>query len=110
MTTFTTKIDEIKVIPTDAKFGLKEVVFIVSFTVTGVDGQFKNSVSRGIGLGAPDPANFTPLDQITNEQMLSFVNGALAPDDMRVIQNEINEAIEQQKNPQAQPFVIPWNK
>ena len=83
MTTFSTKIDQIKVMPQDPKFGLQNVVYVVSFTVTGVDGEYKHSVSREIGLGAPDPANFTPLDQLSTDQLLSFMNASRAPDDMR---------------------------
>jgi hypothetical protein len=108
MTTFTTKILNIKVLPEDPKLGLQNVVFLIFFTVEGVDGEFKHSVLRQIGLGSANPANFTPIDQLTTEQLLAFMTSALAPDDMRCIQNEINDAIELQKTPGQQPVVMDW--
>jgi len=110
MTTFTTKILNIKVLPQDPKLGLQNVVFLIFFTVEGVDGEFKHSVSRHIGIGPADPANFTPIDQLTTHQLLAFMTAAMAADDMRCIENEINDAIEIQKNPQLKPTVIQWNK
>jgi hypothetical protein len=108
MTTFTTKILNVKVLPQDPKLGLQNVVFLIGFMVEGVDGEFKHSVARNIGIGPADLANFTPIDQLTTEQLLAFMTTALAPDDMRCIENEINNAIESQKNPRQQPVVIDW--
>lgn len=110
MTSFVTKIQELKVIPQDQKLGLQNVVYAVKFTVTGTDGNYSHSVSAEIGIGQADPQSFTPLDNLTEQQVLQFIQNALAKDDMQVIQNEINEAIEQQKNPQSKPIVVPWNK
>lgn len=108
MTTFTTNILEIKALPQDPKLGLQNVVFLIKFIVEGVDGEFKHSVSRHIGIGPADPANFTPIEQLTTNQLMTFMNAALAADDMRCIENEINDAIEIQKNPSQQPVVIDW--
>jgi hypothetical protein len=108
MTTFTTKIFEIKAFPQDPKLGLQNVVFLIGFEVEGVDGEFKHSVARHIGIGPADPTSFTPIDQLTTEQLLSFMNAALAPDDMRCIENEINDAIQAKKTPSQEPIVIDW--
>ncbi len=108
MTTFTTKILEIKALPQDPKLGLQNVVFLIGFMVEGVDGEFKHSVARNIGIGPADPANFTPIDQLTTDQLMTFMNAALAPDDIRCIENEINEAIEAKKSPNKEPIVIDW--
>jgi hypothetical protein len=108
MTTFTTKIQEIKVLPQDSKLGLQNVVFLIGYVVEGVDGEFKHSVSRHIGVGPADPTNFTPIDELTTDQLLSFLNSALAPDDMRCAENEIEENISQQKRPKQEPFVMKW--
>lgn len=110
MTSFATKILELKVIPQDPKLGLQNVVYAVKFTVIGTDGDYSHSVSTEIGIGQANPQSFTPLDNLTEQQVLQFVQNALAKDDMQVIQNEINDAIEQQKNPQSKPFVVSWNK
>jgi hypothetical protein len=108
MTTFTTKILEIAVLPKDPTFRLDNVVYLIEYEVTGVDGKFSHAVSRKIGIGNPDPNNFTPVDKLTTEQLMQFLTNSLAPDDMRVVENEIQEAIESQKNPQKDPYVIPW--
>ena len=110
MTTFTTKILEIKELPHDSKLGLQNVVFSIGFMVEGVDGEFKHSVVRQVGIGTAEPLNFTPIDQLTTEQLMSFMSASLAPDDMRCIENEINEAIEKQKAPSQEPIVIDWTE
>jgi len=108
MTTFTTKIQEIKILPQDFKSGLRNVVFLVGFSVEGVDGEFKHSVIRNIGIGPADPVKFTPIEELTTDQLLLFVSSSLAPDDMRCVQNEIEETISQQKKPKQELFVMKW--
>lgn len=110
MTTYSTKINQIKVIAQDQKLRLENIVFTVSFTVTGKDGELNHSVTREIGLATPDPSNFIPLEKLTNEQMLVFMNDALAPDDMRCIQNEIDETILKQKNSESELSVVKWDR
>jgi hypothetical protein len=108
MTTFTTKIQQIKARPQKEKLGLSNVVYSIGYVVTGIYGPYKHSVSREIGIGPADPSNFTDIDKLKTDQLLSFMNTALAPDDMRCIQNEIEEAISQQKDPNKVPLVIEW--
>ena len=108
MTTFTTKIKQIKALPHHIDLDLENVVFSVCFEVEGIDGDFKHSVTRDIGIGAPDPTNFIPIDQLNETQVLAFVDAALAPDDMQCAKNEINDAIEAQKTPTKTTVVRTW--
>lgn len=108
MTQFTFKVCKLGVMPEHQDTGLTNVIYSVAFDVTGTDGEFSHTVHRSIGLGSPDPADFVQMDQLTEAQLIEFAKSAFAPDDMRVIQNEIQEAIDRQKSPAKSPVEIAW--
>jgi hypothetical protein len=110
MAEYKTQIKELRVISQDPKLGLQDVVYAVSIIVTGTDGVYTHSVTKEFGIGQANPTDFTPLADLTEAQVKKFVNDAMAKDDMQAIRNEIDDAIEQQKNPNAKPKVVVWDK
>lgn len=108
MTKFSVKIEELKVIPKDEKLDLSNVVYAVAYSVTGEDGGLSHSVFKEIGVGEPNAANFTPLEELNDEKVMSFLVSSLAADDMRCAEYEIQQVIERIKNPVQTSVSMQW--
>ena len=64
-------------------------------------------VYGSIGLGDPDPDNYTPYDQITKDQAIGWVKAALGDEQVASIETALNNQIQQQLNPTSAAGV-PW--
>jgi hypothetical protein len=60
-----------------------------------------------IGLGAPDPNNFVPFNQLTKEEVLNWVFEALGPDQVVLIQESLYNQIQEKLNPTSATG-LPW--
>ena len=85
-----------------------DVVIQVAWSCVGTDGTYYSS-SPGLTrltFTAPDP-NFTPYDQLTEEQVLAWIWGPGGVDQLQVQEN-INAEIELQANPPIVVLPLPW--
>jgi hypothetical protein len=108
MTTFNLKINKLNVMPIDSEQGLENVVYSVEYIVHGQDGDDQASVVRTIGIGSPDNSSFKPLEVLTEQDVIGFVNSSVAPDDIRCAQLEVQEAIDKMKSPVQSVVSMQW--
>jgi hypothetical protein len=105
MTTFTWTIDQMYTLDTpDPGF-----VVNVIWTLTGVDGQYTAAIS-GSNQFATQEGAFTPYDQLTQAQVIGWVQAALGVDGVAnteaCVQGQINSMITPPVSPQNTP--LPW--
>ena len=53
---------------------MPEVVKFVSFSITGTDTAQQFTLHGTMNVGDPDPANFTPYDSLTPEQVEAWID------------------------------------
>jgi len=82
-----------------------QTVVMSNFTIAK-DGQ---QVNYSVNLLPANPDNFTPFDQITQEQALAWTQSALGPDRVAAMENEVDMLIAQAAVPTPQPAPLPWN-
>ena len=82
-----------------------QTVVMSKFTIAK-DGQ---QVNYSVNLLPANPDNFTPFDQITQEQALAWTQSALGPDRVAAMENEVDILIAQAAVPTPQPAPLPWN-
>jgi hypothetical protein len=82
-----------------------QTVVMSNFTIAK-DGQ---QVNYSVNLLPANPDDFTPFDQITQEQALAWTQSALGPDRVAAMENEVDMLIAQAAVPTPQPAPLPWN-
>jgi len=85
--------------------GLTNVVTAINWVCTGTDGLVSSSSSGTIQLGTPNPAEFVPYDQITQEMAFQWVSASIS---MFGVQDNISLQIKQISSPQVQPQSPPF--
>jgi hypothetical protein len=81
-----------------------QTVVMSNFTIAK-DGQ---SVSYSVNLLPANPENFTPFNEITQEQALSWTKSALGEDRVAAMEGEVDALIAQANIPTPQPAPLPW--
>lgn len=76
-----------------------DAVYSVNYTYSGTDGKNTASINGVIGVGNPNPAVFTPIQNVTNAQALEWANAAFAPNDLECFQNSIQEQLTTKTTP-----------
>jgi hypothetical protein len=82
-----------------------QTVVMSNFTIAK-DGQ---QVNYSVNLLPANPDDFTPFDQITQEQALAWTQSALGEDRVAAMENEVAILIAQAAVPTPQPAPLPWN-
>lgn len=81
------------------------------YTVHWTASLEENGESAGaygsIGLGDPDPNNYTPFDQLTKNEVINWVFEAMGPDQVVSIQEALNTQIQEKLNP-THSAGVPW--
>lgn len=89
--------------------GLTDVVKTVHWRrdAKEVDGdkEYYGDVYGAMGCSAPDPMAFTPYDQLTFEQVCSWLEANL---DVASLDAALDQQIANQKNPPIVQFPLPW--
>jgi len=104
-TTYTWTIDQMYTLDTP------EPGFVVNvlWTLTGVDGQYTASIG-GNSQFTVQEGTFTPYDQLTQAQVIGWVQDSLGPDGIANfeanVQGQINSMITPPVSPQNTP--LPW--
>lgn len=91
----------------------QNVVSTVSWNVTGNDGQNQSAVSGVTTLKIGDLSNFIAYEQLTQEQIVEWVQTSLGTEKINSIQRQIDIDIANKKqNPQVVPIAqekpLPW--
>lgn len=81
-----------------------QTVVMSNFTIAK-DGQ---QVNYSVNLLPANPDDFTPFDQITQEQALAWTQGALGESRVTAMENEVDMLIAQAAVPTPQPAPLPW--
>ena len=104
-TVLTWKIESLRVMQTPGP----NTVVLSNFTVRGVDGALTASANHAVMLKPADPNNFLPFDQLTHDQAIAWTKEALEPAGVLSIEQEVQNQINEQKQPVATKVDLPWN-
>lgn len=85
--------------------GLSNVVTAINWVCTGTDGLVSSANSGTVKLGTPNPAEFVPYDQITQEMAYQWVSSSIS---MSGVEGAIALQIKQISAPQLQPQTPPF--
>lgn len=90
---------------------LTDVVYIIHWrrNATEIDGDktYTAEVYSTATMGNPDPAHFTPYNELTLEQVCGWLNSSL---NVEAIDANLATQIANQKNPPIVTPPLPWNQ
>lgn len=82
-------------------------VYTVHWTASLEENGESAGAYGSIGLGSPDPADFVPFHQLTEEQVLNWVFETMGVDQVVSIQEALHKQIQEKLNPTSAAGV-PW--
>ena len=83
-------------------------VYTAHWTVNLQDQGESAGAYGSIGFSDPDPTNFTPYDQLTQEQVIGWVKDTLGEEQVASIETGLSNQIEQKLHP-ADAQGLPWS-
>jgi len=103
MTTFKWSFPQFDVIKSED--GLTDVVKTIHWIYAAVDGAYTASACGTVGLGAPNPADFIPYNQLTEAWAISVCSASLDVPSMNVsLAANIADQIDPPITPMSPPF------
>jgi len=88
--------------------GYQDVVCGVNWICTGTDAAYSYGYYGGTSIELDPNEPFIPYDQLTQDEVLGWVQSALGPEGIAAVYSEIDVQIANQKNaPVSQP--LPWD-
>ncbi len=88
---------------------LPEVVFNVHWRYTAKDGDYYADVYGSQVLNADDITDFIPYDELTKEQVVTWLVDTMGEEKIASFQDSLEDSIEQLKNPPVVTPPLPWN-
>lgn len=104
MTTFTTTITNMYTLPQVE--GQTDVVVNVLFNVAGIDGQYEANIDGSQECTLTPGQAFTPYDQLTQEQVIGWLDPQMISNCQACVQGQINSMITPPVSPTNQ--ALPW--
>jgi len=106
--TYSWTIEQLQTFSNDENTG---IVYVASYLFSGTDGQYGGGVygSESIAYTPNDP-NFIPYANLTEAEVLTWVQTALGANKISEMQNDIDLQIQNQINPLPVPSPLPWIK
>jgi hypothetical protein len=101
----TWKIDSMLIKPQEA--GYTDVVYQIFWTVTDSDGMYEAGQAGKTEVGLP-ASGFTPYDQLTEAQVLGWVQTSLGPEEVAAIEQNLNLQIVYMQAPPVIALPLPW--
>lgn len=89
--------------------GETDVVFNVHWTLTGTDGTYQGNVYGTQGVSLDPDAPFTPYADLTQEQVIGWVQGAMGPEQVAALEANITQQINNQIAPPVVTPPLPWS-
>lgn len=87
---------------------LTDVISVSYWNLIAIDGAYRSMVYGSANLGKPNPAAFTPFQQVTQEQLQQWTEAALGAADVTRMKLNLAIDIERQKNPTSGIVPPPW--
>ena len=88
--------------------GQSDVVFTAHWTLSGSDGTFTGSVYGTVGLTCAAGSPYTPYNQLTEAQVVGWVQAALGQDQVAAYEANVAQQIASQINPPVVTPPLPW--
>ena len=88
--------------------GEQDVVFNVHWTLTGTDGTYTGSVYGSQGVSIDPDAPFTPYDQLTEAQVIGWVQAAMGEEQVASYEANVAQQIADQIDPPVVTPPLPW--
>lgn len=73
--------------------GLQDVVFTVNWACNGTDGTYNGALVGSTGVRLDPSAPYTPYDQLTEAQVIGWVQAILGENEVNSIQNSVAQQI-----------------
>lgn len=89
--------------------GETDVVFNVHWTLTGVDGAYQGYVYGTQSVTLDSSAPFTPYEDLTEAQVLGWVQDAMGEEQVAAYEANVAQQIENQINPPVVTPPLPWS-
>jgi hypothetical protein len=107
MTTITWQIEQMSCYPQE--FDETDVVFSAAWRVNGTDGTYNATVYGSQSLSPYDGKTpFTPYADLTQPQVIGWVQNAMGESQVAAINANIEQQIESQVNPTVVTPPLPW--
>lgn len=90
------------------KDGYTNVVFQVHWTLTGTDGEYTGGAYGSVGVTLDGDGGYTPYDELTQEQVVGWVQEALGAEQVAELEANVAAQIEKQINPTVVTPSLPW--
>ena len=88
--------------------GETDVVFNVHWTLTGTDGTYSGSVYGSQGVNIDPDAPFTPYADLTEAQVIGWVQAALGEEQVASYEANVAQQIADQIDPPVVTPPLPW--
>jgi len=89
--------------------GETDVVFTVHWTLTGTEAGFTGSVYGSVGVTVDEGATFTPYEDLTEAQVIGWVQDALGDEQVAAYEANVAQQIADQANPPVVTPPLPWS-
>jgi hypothetical protein len=90
--------------------GQTDVVFSVHWTLVGTDGTYNGSVYGSVGVTLDEGVSFTPYADLTQAQVIGWVQDALGEEQVASYEANVAQQIENQINPPVVTPPLPWSE
>lgn len=100
---YTWSFPQFDVVPSED--GLTDVVQTIHWRYTAVDGSYEASAYGTVGLGAPNPTDFIPYANLTEQWAIDAVSASV---DVPAMEAALAQQIEDQINPPIVPMAPPF--
>jgi hypothetical protein len=88
--------------------GEADVVFAVHWTLNATDGTYSGSAYGSIGVSLDEGSNFTPFADLTEEQVIGWVQDAMGEEQVDALEANLAKQIADQANPPVVAPPLPW--
>lgn len=92
-----------------AEGSLTDVVIMIDWRRTAVDGNYSGSVYGQVSLGPPNPSDYTAFADLTKAQVEAWVVSALTADAVAEYDASLAADIDRQRNPPVIQLPAPWD-
>lgn len=89
--------------------GEPDVVFTVHWTLNGTDGTYAGSVYGSVGVSLNEGASFTPYADLTEAQVIGWVQDALGDEQVAAYEANVAQQIADQIDPPVVTPPLPWS-
>jgi hypothetical protein len=86
---------------------LTDVVKIVHWRYQATDADYSADIYGAMACATPSDTDFTVYDDLTQDQVIAWLEASL---DVDAFKENLDQQIEDQKNPPIVNLPLPWNK